>query len=176
MRRSALCCLLLGLTIWLASPVSAELERASEYGFVSTHELLLAAPPQRAWRALTRDLPRWWNADHSYSGDARRFRLDARAGGCFCERLASGSVEHLRVVFADAPRELRLSGGLGPLQTMAVNGSMVFQLEAAGEGTRLRYRYAVSGDPAAGLGELAAPVDRVQLDQLERLAAYLAAE
>ena len=49
--------------------------------------------------------------------DAKNLSIDARPGGCFCEKLPNGGgVEHARVVYV-APREvLRLSGALGPLQ------------------------------------------------------------
>ena len=163
---------------WLAvlgaiaqSAAHAVVSEASASGFVSTHEMQLAAAPRAVYRALTRDIHRWWDASHSYGGDARAFSLRPRPGGCFCERLADGGfVEHMRVVFAQPNKELRLAGGLGPLQTMAVSGSMVFALQANANGTRLNYSYRVTG---AGLDGWADPVDRVQLGQLQRLQNYL---
>lgn len=135
---------------------------------------MLAVPPARAYEALTDEVSAWWDPAHSHSGDAKNFSLDARAGGCFCERLPNdGSVMHMQVVFADPGRLLRLVGGLGPLQGMGISGSMDFALEAEGDGTRLRYRYVVSGYAPDGLEALADPVDRVQGGQLERLRAYL---
>jgi len=81
----------------------------------------------------------------------------------------------MQVVFADPGKQLRLSGGLGPLQAMGVAGSMSFVLiaQGEGEGTRLMYRYEVGGYTAAGLAALAGPVDQVQLGQLNRLKAYV---
>ena len=65
-------------------------------------------------------------------------------------------------------------GGLGPLQAMAVSGSMTFTLAATdGGGTRLEYVYAVGGYSPDGLDELAEPVDRVQLGQLQRLQRFI---
>ena len=69
--------------------------------------------------------------------------------------------------------KLRLTGGLGPLQAMAVTGSMTFTLDNDGTATRLHYRYAVSGWAPAGLTTLAEPVDRIQLGQLLRLKRYV---
>jgi uncharacterized protein YndB with AHSA1/START domain len=164
------------LAVWLP-PAHAVVTDVSPAGFTSTHELALDVPPERAWRALTAEIGRWWDPQHSYSGVAANFTLEPRPGGCFCERLPAGGVEHLRVVYADAPRELRLAGGLGPLQTMAVSGAMQFTLEAgANNTTRLVYRYAVGGYLAGGLDGLAEAVDRVQLGQLQRLARYLATD
>ena len=65
-------------------------------------------------------------------------------------------------------------GGLGPLQSMAVYGSMVFTFAAHREGTELRYRYSVGGYAPDGLAMLAEPVDRVQLGQLQRLQQFIA--
>lgn len=163
----------------LLLPVSAtaEVTASEDGGFVSEHELLLAAPPERAYEALTAEVSAWWNAAHSYSGQASNFSLDARPGGCFCEALPGGGVEHLRVVHAAPGKRLNLVGGLGPLQGMGVSGTMSFELvPAKGDQTRLRYRYVVNGYYPGGLKPLAGPVDQVQLGQLQRLQAYLAGD
>ena len=158
----------------VGSSVQAEVTTASEQGFTSEHELNIAADPDRIYAALTAEIHLWWDATHSYSGKAENFYLEARAQGCFCEKLPSGgSVRHMQVVFADPGKQLRLSGGLGPLQAMGVAGSMSFVLIAQGEGTRLMYRYEVGGYTAGGLATLAGPVDQVQLGQLNRLKAYV---
>jgi uncharacterized protein YndB with AHSA1/START domain len=159
----------------LTAMARAEVVAAGAHGFISEHEVLLAAPPARAYAALTEEVAAWWDPAHSHSGEAANFTLDAGAGGCFCEKLANGgTVMHMQVVFADPGRLLRLVGGLGPLQGMGISGSMDFALEAHGDnGTRLRYRYVVSGYAPEGLEALAEPVDRVQLGQLERLRTYL---
>jgi len=60
-------------------------------------------------------------------------------------------------------------GGLGPLQAMAVHGSMKFDLTPVEGGTKLEVTYAVGGYSAAGLNVLAAPVDGVLSEQFMRL-------
>ncbi|MGE0624035.1 MAG: hypothetical protein AB7I04_06035 [Pseudomonadales bacterium] len=161
-----------------AAPVAAEVTAVAADGFVSEHTLTLRAETSRAYRALTDEVGAWWDASHSYSGEAANFSLDARAGGCFCEALPDGgSVEHMHVVFAQPGRQLRMQGGLGPLQGMGISGSMTFELAPGEDGqTVLRYRYVVSGASISSLAALAEPVDQVQLGQLRRLAAYLAGE
>lgn len=164
----------LGFLLLVAgAPVAhSEVRASAPDGFLSVHTLTIEAPQGAVFKTLTKGVSRWWNAEHSYSGDARNFRLPAIAGGCFCERLPDGgSVEHMRVVFVQPGRELRLAGGLGPLQSLGVSGSMSFRLlpgEHAAE-TVLEYSYRVSGSSLAKLEALAGPVDAVQLDQLERL-------
>lgn len=167
--------LVVGLLLpFVAGNATAELEAKNSTGFVSTHQLRLAASPKQVYRALTREIHHWWDAAHSYSGRAKNFRLEAKAGGCFCERLGQGgSVEHMRVIFAQPGKLLRLSGGLGPLQGKAVSGVMDFALTAVGDETVLSYRYSVSGADFAGLAAFAEPVDQVQLGQLHRLQRYL---
>ena len=146
----------------------------SAAGFVSEHEIQLNVSPYDAFKALTAQIDRWWNPVHTYSGNADNLSLDARAGGCFCEKLdGGGSVLHMQVVYAQPGRLLRLRGGLGPLQGLGVSGSMDFALEPVADGTLLKYRYTVSGDTPDGL---AAAVDGVQLEQLLRLQAYLAGD
>ena len=126
------------------------------------------------FKSLTDEVGRWWDPNHSYSGDAANFSIDTRPGGCFCERLKEGSVAHMTVVAVQRDTLLRLLGGLGPLQPMAVSGSMTFSLgDADGGATRLHYTYAVGGYSPDGLDKLAVPVDQVQLGQLQRLQRYV---
>jgi uncharacterized protein YndB with AHSA1/START domain len=151
----------------------ADVTASAANGFVSDWDLVIAAPRQKVFRALTDEVGRWWDPAHSYSGDAANFSIDARAGGCFCERLGDGAVAHMTVVFVERDKQLRLLGGLGPLQSMAVSGSMTFTLSDASAGTRLQYHYAVGGYAPDGVDQLAEPVDRVQLGQLQRLQRYV---
>lgn len=155
---------------------NAEVTASADHGFISEHTLILQATPAQAWLALTDNIHLWWDGSHSYSGDAGNFSLAAVAGGCFCEQLPDGGqVEHMRVVFAAPGKQLRLSGGLGPLQEIGAGGSMTFILNALdNETTELQYRYVVSGFLPSGLQGFAGPVDQVQLSQLQRLQSYLA--
>ena len=175
-RRLLIALLLLGS---ITPAVHADVLAKSDSGFVSEHRLQLAAPPLSAYQALTDEIHRWWDAKHSYSGEARNFSLDARPGGCFCEALPGGGVEHMRVTHAAPGKRLNLVGGLGPLQELGASGTMSFVLRASETGTQLQYRYVVAGAiPEAllpgGLAALADAVDAVQLGQLKRLQAYLA--
>lgn len=162
------------LCLWGCSSAVAEVVAQSASGFVSVHRLELAVPPERAFEALTAEVAQWWDAAHSYSGKASNFTLDARPGGCFCEALPGGGVEHMRVAHAAPGKRLHLTGGLGPLQELGVSGTMSFVFKTREGGSTLVYRYAVSGFTESGLQGLAGPVDQVQLAQLQRLQRYLA--
>jgi uncharacterized protein YndB with AHSA1/START domain len=171
-------CLVLAATL-AAAPTAAlaEVVAQAREGFIVAHDVILDAAPERAFAALTEEVSGWWDAGHSYSGEAGNFTLDARAGGCFCERLANGgSVEHMRVVFSSPGAMLRMEGGLGPLQGIGASGTMTFTFSPEGDATRLAFRYSVSGFVPDGLASMAEPVDRVLGGQLARLAAHLAGE
>jgi hypothetical protein len=152
-----------------ASPAMAEVKSAAPAGFAVESRVVVAATPAEAYAQIVR-IDQWWDAAHSYSGKAANLTLDARAGGCFCERLADGgSVEHMRVVSARPGAELRLQGGLGPLQAEAVTGSLSWSLKPAGRGTEIVQRYVVGGYVEGGADRVAPVVDQVLAGQLLRL-------
>ncbi|NIJ19472.1 uncharacterized protein YndB with AHSA1/START domain [Sphingomonas naasensis] len=158
---------LLALPLLAAVPASAEVIASSETSFASHHVLTVAAPPAQLWATLLRPAS-WWDGAHSYSGNAANLSLDARPGGCWCEKTPGGGVEHMRIVYLAANDTLRMTGGLGPLQAMPVAGVMTITLKPAGAGTTLTLDYAVAGP---GLASLAAPVDQVLGVQWTRLKA-----
>lgn len=168
--------LLTAALLALSGPLRAEVVASGPGGFVIGQERELSAPPARVYQAIVDEVSAWWNPDHTYSGNAASLSIEATAGGCFCERLGDGAaVEHLRVVFAWPGRLLRLSGGLGPLQSMGATGSMDFALkETAGGGTTLQFRYSVAGFSPDGMAVMAAPVDAMLNEQLDRLTAHVA--
>ena len=68
-----------------------------------------------------------------------------------------------------------MTGGLGPLQGMGLDGALEFRLAPAdGGGTRITLWYRVGGYTPDDLSKFAPVVDRVQAQQLGGLAAYLA--
>jgi uncharacterized protein YndB with AHSA1/START domain len=163
--------------VCIAAPARAEVASATPSAFLIQAEAEVAASPAEAWRRLVR-VERWWNGDHTYSGDPRRLSLDPRAGGCWCERWGDGqSIEHMRVVLVmehEGVRTLRAVGGLGPLQEMAVNGVLTFTVAPHASGAKITMTYRVSGDAASGLDQLAPLVDGVLLEQFGRLSRYSA--
>ena len=170
MRNIAIIC---AVSLLAAGPAAAEVKSADANGFSIAWTATVAAPPDKLWAALGQ-IGRWWNSAHSWSGDAANISLDLRAGGCFCEVLpkSGGSVEHMRVVFADPGRLVRLTGGLGPLQSMALAGVMDWSLKPASGGTELSLRYTVSGAIPGGGQALAPAVEGVLGEQFGRLKAF----
>jgi len=162
------------LALGIPSAASAELVAATATGLASHNEAVVAAAPDDVWIELT-DPARWWDASHTYSGDAANLTLFPVAGGCFCEELpdGGGSVEHLRVVNVMPGRLLRLSGAMGPLQSEALTGTLTITLEPVEEGTKIGWDYVVSGFARFDLAGIAPAVDAMHAGQLARLAEKL---
>jgi len=151
--------LLLGLFACMAN---AEVTNAGPGGFTTQHEIVIAAGRGRVWQAAIDEIGQWWHDDHTISGDAGRMSIDARPMGCFCEDLAGNDgVVHLVVTSVSGNTMLRMTGGLGPLGLMGVNGNMTWEFFDEGEGTRVKFTYAVGGYRPGGLGGVAVPVDYV---------------
>jgi uncharacterized protein YndB with AHSA1/START domain len=156
------------------SPASAEVKDSSAIGFTIQDTVIIAANPNDVYHSLVADVGRWWDSAHTFSGNASNLSIDDKAGGCFCEKLANGgSVRHLVVVFVDPGKTLRMIGGLGPLQAMAVTGSMTWSLSKTDAGTNVKVTYSVGGYRPGGLQILASLVDKVMFEQLKRLKEYM---
>jgi len=158
----------------IAVSARAEVIETGPGGFLVRNEAAIAAPPEKVYAALTRGIGRWWDSEHTYSGDARNMRIDARPGGCFCEKIpGKGAIEHMRVIYVSRNEVLRLSGGLGPLQESGVTGTLTWSLKPDGQETIVTQGYSVGGFWPGGLKDLAAPVGGVLEGQLARLKAYV---
>lgn len=159
-------------TFFVAITARAEVQEVKDGAFTTQSVILVNVPPAVAYRAVTQ-LPKWWDPAHTWSGAAKNLVLEAKAGGCFCEKLAEGgSVQHARVVFAQPGKLLRLDGALGPLQDMAVTGVLTFAMAPDGPGTRITLTYRVSGALSMDATTLAPGVDQVLNSQFDRLRGY----
>ena len=170
-RRTA-AALLAALAVAAGGAARAEVVDVAENGFLVRETVTVAGDARKAWSALV-DVGKWWDPAHTYSGDGARLSLDARAGGCWCEVLPDhGSVEHMRVVFVDTGKTLRLDGALGPLQAMAVSGVMTWTLTPGEKGTTVEMTYAAGGYSRGGFKDLAAGVEKVLAEQAARYRRY----
>lgn len=175
MRACSITMLLAAISL-AATPARAEIVNAGPNGFSLRHvaEAPNVAPPV-IWAALA-DVGRWWDSEHTYSGDSRNMTLDPQVRGCFCEKLGLyAGIEHGHVVYAQPAKTLRISGALGPLQEFGVTGAMTWQIDAGGGGSRITFTYNVGGYADRPLAEWAPIVDEVLGGQLQRLARYVTA-
>jgi hypothetical protein len=159
--------LAMGLAL-AASAARAEVADRSAAGFEVVERATIAAPSAKVWEALIHP-DRWWDPNHTWSKDAKNLSIDL-AGGCFCEKLPRGGVRHMTVTYADGEAQLRMFGGLGPLQFTGAAGHLGVRLKPIGGATEVTMTYDVGGYAKGGLAETyAAPVDEVLGQQLARL-------
>ncbi len=164
----------LALLLIVSLPVTAEVIESGENGFTVSHSLEINAEPFVVYRTMTSHIDQWWNGDHSWSGDASNLYMKIEMGGCFCERLPNGGrVEHLRIIYLSPGQEIRFDGALGPLQQMAVQGRMIWKIDAVENGSKVSFTYHVHGFSESGFEGLAPAVGGVIGEQLSRLGARL---
>ena len=148
---------------------TAEVADSSPNGFTIKLTIPIQAAPAEVYRRLVHPGD-WWDSAHTFSGDAHNLTIEEKPMGCFCEKLgAQGGVRHMEVVFVAPGKMLVMTGGLGPLQSIAATGSMTIQLSLANGGAKLDLTYAVVGYVKAGMNTWAAPVDSVLAEQFNRL-------
>jgi hypothetical protein len=161
-----------------ALPATAEVTSTGDSGFAVSHTVSVADDPRAVYKTMTNQISQWWDGEHSWSGSADNLYMDVKLGGCFCERLPGdvipgGGVEHLRIVYLAPNQEIRFDGSLGPLQQMAVQGRMIWKIEAVESGSTISFSYQVHGHLDGGFEGLAPAVDGVIGEQLNRLKALL---
>lgn len=174
-RAASVCAAVMGALVVIGAPRpgSAEVLDASPAGFTVRSVVPIAKPATTVYDAVVGRVGEWWDGSHTWSGQASNLSIEARPGGCFCERLAGGGVQHMVVVYADRGKALRMNGALGPLQTMAVTATLSLTFTEANGATTLEVVYAVGGYAKEGLAGLAGPVDGVLSGQFRRLKALL---
>ena len=139
----------------LSGNARAEVLSVASNGFEVRETVHVAASADKAYAALL--LPaRWWNSDHTFSGNAANLTLDARAGGCWCETLPDGG-----------------SGALGPFQGLGVDGSLTWSVKGNANGTEISVSYAAGGYYKDGFDALSKAADHVLGDQIERLRKFI---
>lgn len=168
------------MLVWIAMMASwqataiGEVVSAGPGGFATKYSADIALPPPSVWAALS-DVSRWWDSEHTFSGDARNLELQPVVHGCLCERLGLyGAVEHLKVVYAQPPKMLRLTGALGPLQEFGVAASMTWRIEPTPGGSRLTLTYNVGGYADRPLDQWAPLVDAMLTSQVQRFSRFAA--
>lgn len=161
------------VAILVAAPAQATVTNVGPSGFTVQEVVQITVPVARVWDTILKP-GGWWNSEHSYSHDANNMTIEPRAGGCWCERWAGGSVEHMRVVYVAPGKAIRMRGGLGPLQEMGVEGAMTWTLTSTvGGGTQITLDYAVGGYSPRGFAGLAPAVDGVLMEALNRMQMFL---
>lgn len=164
---------LIAAALLLAGPAHAAVMSTSPAGFHIENRVSVVSTPDQVWTALG-EIGSWWSSDHTYSGSASNMTMPLKVGGCFCEALPGGGVEHGRVI-AVLPEQklLRVQAALGPLQDKGVSAVLTFQVKpTATGGAEIVETYNVGGATAEVI-QMAPAIERVLAEQLDSLKAYI---
>ncbi|ATQ44449.1 SRPBCC family protein [Caulobacter mirabilis] len=156
----------------LAAPAQAEVKSAEGAVVRIENRVTVAAPPDKVYAALG-EIGKWWNGQHSYTGDAANMTVALEPGACFCERFPKGGgVKHGEVVLAWPGQMLRIDAALGPLQDEGAAGALTFSLKKTEAGTEVVQTYNVGG-LRPEMVKNAPLFDMVVGEQLKRFKAYV---
>ncbi len=153
--------------------IHAEVVSSSLQGFTIEIESEVSVDSQSAYRRFL-EIGKWWNPEHTYFGKSENLYIEEKANGCFCETEGDKQVLHMIISYVEPGKEIRMIGGLGPLQMMGVNGGMSWRFMPTGKSTtKIIHRYQVVGYTSGGLKDLAPVVDQVQTLQVNNLVTYI---
>src|ERR1051325_2517996 len=93
--------LLFGSLMFVTLSAFADVKDSGATGFTLVSSFTVKGSPADTFGKIVA-VGDWWSSDHTYSGDAHNLSIDARAGGCWCEKLpkSGGSVAHMQVAAA----------------------------------------------------------------------------
>jgi len=158
------------LTLLAVIACQADVVDAAANGFTVKTTWIVNASQADVYRKLVQNVGDWWNPAHTFSKDSHNLSIDVRPMGCFCEKLPNGGgVRHLEVLTVMPEKAIVMSGGLGPLQSLGLNGVLSIELAPTKAGTKLDMTYVVSGYVAGGLETWAPRVDGMLKEQFTRL-------
>jgi len=157
-----------------APAARAEVMDAAAQGFTIRISTTINAERMVVYKAAVANVGSWWHDDHTISGFAGNLFIDARTPGCFCETLGQGAgIVHLMVTYVSPGIVLRMTGGLGPLGLMGVDGNMTWEFDDSEDGTTVTLNYAVGGYYPDGLDTIATPVNAVLEEAMTRLRSFV---
>ena len=152
---------------------NADVIESDQQGFIIKIERTASADVKTSYQQFL-NVGQWWNGDHTWFGDAENLSIEAKAGGCFCEKSGEKEVLHMTVSYIEPMKEVRLIGGLGPLQMLGVHGGMSWKFKALDSThTLITQQYHVIGYIKGGMEGFATIVDTVQTIQIDSLIAKL---
>ncbi|HXV13182.1 MAG TPA: SRPBCC domain-containing protein [Candidatus Krumholzibacteria bacterium] len=159
MRIFVVCAAAAALSAALASaPARGQVKQLPTGAFSFQQSITLPGPPDEIFGAITGEIGGWW--DHSFSEHPKRFHLEPKVGGCFCEVFddAGNGVRHAIVTYVDRPKLLRFEGPLG-LAGNATHMVFTYQFEPVwGDSTKLTLTGQGSGHVEPGWPDVVAKV------------------
>lgn len=165
--------LLPALFIFCPQNTFAEVVTAKENGFKIVQNYELNSNASDAFKEIIKP-KNWWNSSHTWSQDSNNLYIEAKAGGCFCEKLPNnGSALHMNIVYIKPNEELRMFGALGPMQFSGSSGHLILKLTPNGKKTNLQLSFIVGGYYEGGLDKLAPMADKMLSEQFSNYKKYI---
>jgi len=156
-----------------AIQAGAAVTDSSPNGFTLKVTVDIKAAPGIVYDNVVKNIGRWWDPAHTFSGDSANLSIEEKALGCFCEKVKGGMSRNMQVIYFVPGETLVMTGAPGLLRDMAATATMSIGFTAAEGGTRVSVTYAVGGYSPAGLDKLAREVDGVLLTQFTRLKNFI---
>lgn len=147
----------------------AEVSEVSEQHFTVTINTTINASSSQVYDQFIK-IGEWWQDSHTWFGDASKMTIEPKAGGCFCERNGKQQALHMTVSQINPNASIHMTGGLGPLSSLAVNGYMTWSFEETeNKITNLKLNYRVTGFVNQKTEDWANAVDGVLQHQMGNL-------
>lgn len=157
------------ITLLVTVVAQAEVTEVSEQHFTISIETTLKAPSDQAYQQFLQ-IGDWWQDSHTWFGDASAMTIEPKAGGCFCERNGEQQALHMTISQINPNKSIHMTGGLGPLSSLAVNGYMTWTFEETeNKTTNLKLNYRVTGFVNQKTEDWAKAVDGVLMQQVGNL-------
>ncbi len=148
----------LALVSMFAAGARAQSKSLPTGAFSFEQKVRLPGTPEEIFGAITGDIGGWW--DHSFSEHPKKFYLEPKVGGCFCEIFDDdgNGVRHAVVTYVDRPKTLRFEGALG-LAGNAIQMVHTYKFEAIGaDSTLLTLQGQAAGHVEPGWPDVVAKV------------------
>lgn len=159
---------LLLLAVILPAPALAEVLSSSATHFSLRHSATSTLSASELWDRLI-DPASWWHPDHTYSGDSKNLTLELKAGGLWQESWEENAVAHGEVLFVEKGKTLRMNAPFGPLQSLGAYCIWTISIAPVEDGSTVTFTETAVGPPTAMLNEVAAAVDFVKNEAIQRL-------
>lgn len=155
-----------------ASPGFAQVQSCGYTGFELRISKTTDKSPEDCNRAFIKEIGQWWASDHTWSGDAKNMSIDLDRN-VLLERLPEGGFcNHMALEHLQPGKLILLTGGLGPLKEMGLNGTLSIRFTEKDGKTSIQVKYIVQGYCPNGFDELSAVVHEVLDMQMNRWVAF----
>jgi hypothetical protein len=153
----------------IANPVEAQVHSVGAQGFEVRVAKTSAKSSIETSQAFVKNIGKWWSGDHTWSGKAANLSLDLERCVLIEELGDGGFCRHMELAHYEPGKLIRLTGGLGPLKEMGLDGTLTIRFTEKEGQTLIEAKYAVHGYSPNGFEALSSMVHQVLDLQFERL-------